>query len=260
MKRNTQHLYESIIDNIDKELKYMLNEQIDEQTADFDPKKICNKILKSPDNVTEDEIHYMNTLSNIANVGSNRIYLDKIVKFYSEKFPNDSMNWLNVSQITDMSKLFSGANPTNTNKYNGDISKWNVSNVINMSELFLCSVFNNDISHWNVSKVENMERMFECSKFDQDISQWDVSSVTTMLGMFKDSEFDQDISQWDISSVQNMSWMFDNSEFDHDISNWDMIFVKNLIGVFKNSILSERNKPKYLRYEKKHPKVNKRTV
>ena len=51
-----------------------------------------------------------------------------------------------------------------------------------------------------------------------------------------------------------MSWMFDNSEFDHDISNWDMIFVKNLIGVFKNSILSERNKPKYLRYEKKTSK------
>ena len=48
-------------------------------------------------------------------------------------------------------------------KFNGDISKWNVSKVENMSSMFAHSDFNKDISKWNVSKVEHMSCMFtEC--------------------------------------------------------------------------------------------------
>jgi surface protein len=40
--------------------------------------------------------------------------------------------------------------------FNGDISKWNVSNVKNMNGMFYSCDFNKDISKWNVSKVEDM--------------------------------------------------------------------------------------------------------
>lgn len=39
-------------------------------------------------------------------------------------------------------------------RFNEDISRWNVSNVTNMDEMFYgADVFNGDISRWDVSKV-----------------------------------------------------------------------------------------------------------
>ena len=56
--------------------------------------------------------------------------LEIIVDFYSGSFPEMSMNWLDVSGITDMNTIFCN------HKYNGDISHWDVSNVINMTKTF----------------------------------------------------------------------------------------------------------------------------
>ena len=71
------------------------------------------------------------------------------------------------------------------NKFNGDISKWDVSSVKNMDHMFFNSQFNGDISKWNVSNVKNMDYMFAFSKFNQDISKWDVLRALTMENMFK---------------------------------------------------------------------------
>ena len=45
--------------------------------------------------------------------------------------------------------------------FNGDISRWDVSSVKDMSNMFWsASSFNGDISKWDVSRVINMNRMF----------------------------------------------------------------------------------------------------
>ena len=137
--------------------------------------------------ITEDEIKELNGLTSIVKVRNND-ELMTIVDFYSKNYPKDSLNWLDVSRITEMTKLFQYTD------YTGDISKWDVSMVENMSRMFMHSKFDNDISQWDVSNVKNMSQMFFHSIFNQDISQWDVSNVTDMEAMFNISFFDKDIS------------------------------------------------------------------
>ena len=140
------------------------------------------------------------------------------------------LNILDVSRVTDMSKLFA-----DHKKFNGNISNWNTSKVTNMSNIFANSQFTKDISQWDVSKVTNMKQMFKNSKFDGDISQWDVSRVTNMSRMFQSSNFNSDINSWNVSSVININKMFSQSKFNSDVSNWDVSRVKKMKDVFKGS-------------------------
>ena len=137
-----------------------------------------------------------------------------IKKEIKEKGLNCDLNHIDTSEIKDMSFLF--ANHTEGygfGNFNGDISKWDVSNVKTMKSMFEKSYFNQPINDWNVSSVENMSFMFLWTKeFNQPLDKWNVSNVKHMTGMFQGARipFNQDISMWKINSNCNTSGMFDN--------------------------------------------------
>jgi surface protein len=117
-------------------------------------------------------------------------------------------------------------------KFNGDISRWDVSNVTDMSYMFYESQFNRDISGWDVSNVTNMNDMFNGSKFNRDISKWNVSGVKDTSDMFSGSKFNCDISGWNVSNVTYMYNMFAYSEFNGDVSGWNVSNVTDMSGMF----------------------------
>ena len=158
-----------------------------------------------------------------------------------------SLNHIDVSRITDMSYLF-GDNLINIGynleKFNGNISRWNVSNVINMEGMFLHNVdFNRDISKWDVSNVKNMEAMFcDAELFNQPIGDWDVSNVTNMSSMFCHAHsFNHPIGNWNVSNVDDMGSIFyEANSFNQDLSKWKF---KTKPHMFYNCPIKEEYKP-----------------
>ena len=166
------------------------------------------KILETPINkLSEDDKFFIKSMKdNMPPFKVNtKEELENIISQATKLFGNKcDLNWIDVSSITDMSSLFAGNKRKRTfNLFNGDISKWDVSNVINMKEMFTGSEFNGDISNWDVSNVTDMDYMFQQSKFNKDISSWNVSNVMSMNSMFAYSDFNKDISNWNIQLTCN---------------------------------------------------------
>ncbi len=153
-----------------------------------------------------------------------KVFNDRFLR----KFNGNIARW-DVSNVTDMNRMFWGTS------FNGDISGWKVDKVEDMESMFSTSSFNGDISGWKVDKVKNMRGMFYKSKFNGDISNWNVSNVTDMGGMFHASSFNGDISRWDVSNVTDMSSMFHTSSFRGDISGWDVSNVTDMSNMFINT-------------------------
>ena len=148
----------------------------------------------------------------------------------ASKFNGDLSRW-DVSSVTNMGNMFFGAA-----QFNGNISSWDVSNVTNMGNMLRSTSFNQDISSWNVSNVVLMNQLFmNTTSFNQDISSWNVSKVTNMAAMFNGaSGFNQNLSSWNTSSVSLMHFMFQGAtNFNGDISGWDVSSVTNMSFMFR---------------------------
>ncbi len=158
---------------------------------------------------------------------------------------NQSIDHWDVSSVTNMRAMFYAATV-----FNQSLDAWDISNVTNTHRMFYgASSFDQDIGAWDVSSVTNMQDMFYgASSFDQDIGLWDVSSVTTMVNMFKNAtSFNQDVGSWDVSNVLGTSFMFEGAgSFDQDLGNWVLTNVFQLDAMFDGANLSVANYDAFL--------------
>ena len=147
--------------------------------------------------------------------------------------------------ITNLSDLFVGSTSMN----DPNVSKWDVSNVTNMSGMFrkadwmggpqpAAPTFNQQLNDWDVSNVTNMQRMFQSNPvFNQPLDNWKTENVTNMSMMFKDaSKFDQPLNSWNVSNVTNMNMMFMGAgEFNKPLNGWDTRNVTNMATMFTDA-------------------------
>jgi hypothetical protein len=171
-----------------------------------------------------------NISSTYAPVLSNVDRMDNM--FYGSAFNGDLSGW-DFSSVIDMKNMFESSS------FNQPMIGWNTSNVVDMSRMFFDSDFNNTIDI-DTSSLERMDYMFAYCDFNSSLSSFDTSNVVSMRYVFWYSKyFDQDISSWDTSSVEDMTGMFyaglNKGVFNQDISSWDVSNVKDMGYMFYGS-------------------------
>nr|WP_307908073.1 BspA family leucine-rich repeat surface protein [Mycoplasmopsis bovis] len=102
--------------------------------------------------------------------------------------------------------------------------------------------FNQDISKWNTSNVTDMTSMFwDATNFNQNLNSWDVKKVISMQNMFSGTQkFNSALDKWEPKSLRSVYGMFANSKFNKSLKSWERHFPKKLLNAqyFKrNAIL-----------------------
>ena len=169
-----------------------------------------------------------------------------------------NFNDIDVSRMTTFYNggVFNGTGIFQNTKFEYiDVSEWDVSNIINMSDMFaVCNKLKSigDISNWDISNIKYMPGMFYgCKNLKSvgDLSNWDVSNVIDIGSMFFDcSKLKSigDISNWNISNIKYMNHTFCNCEqlkSVGDLSDWNVSNVENINSMFDYSGIT--NTPKW---------------
>lgn len=169
----------------------------------------------------------------------------------------DGLNNLDTSNTANMNNMFDGLTKLKT----VDLSQLNVSNAVNISNIFSNSGLESvDVADWDVRNVKYASSILANSQIKSlDISNWQVDSLIsamsmfavapnlTSLKMFKDFKniesvngmFFQsniknlDASGWNMSNVKDASVMFAGASIETlDASNWNLSNVSGLTGMF----------------------------
>ena len=220
---------------------YLINNKLDDKLFELEDQKLCSaKDLQEGCTI---QPHDKGQLIRI------------IKKTCDLKGWDCDLNFIDTSKITDMDCLFAaddiGFN-LGLEKFNGDISKWNTSNVTNMSFMFAGTKnFNQPINTWNTSNVRDMRGMFQgADSFNQPLDNWNVSNVTDMSDMFCYAKsFNQPLNNWNISSnIQEMYSMFFHADsFNQSLNRWivpsncDFDDMLSLANSFKSELPDFKN-------------------
>ncbi len=120
-----------------------------------------------------------------------------------------------------------------------DLSKLDVSQIINMSDVFIFSKFNGDISSWNMSSVTDMSYMFYNAEAFQNKYNYGKPPLPDETNDIKEwfNNNREKMKEIDIKYIKNIH----GKEIDDFFSNITDIYSTNRIGLHEN-LLTECNK------------------
>ena len=193
---------------------------------------------------------------------SNLFFLSKIKEINLDTW--DTSNVTNMSLMFDSSEAeklnISNLNTKNVRSMNGmfsnlstsgfkdlDLSKWDTSNVTDISRMFTLNYSTEkiNVSNWDTSKITKMEDAFSGThnlKEIKGIENWNTSNVKTIHNMFAYSENlkSLNLSKWNTSNVEDMSELFLGAEglAYLNIENWDTGKVESFDNIFSNTALT----------------------
>lgn len=144
-----------------------------------------------------------------------------------------------TSNVINMSNMFNNSKATDIK----NLDKIDTSNVTNMSNMFAYTVAKVlDVSKFNTSKVIDMSSMFDNSNATVlNVSSFNTSKVTDMSRMFASTKATSlNLKNFNTSNVVNMREMFfDSSASALDLSSFGTSKVTNMRGMFyKSSAIS----------------------
>jgi len=122
-----------------------------------------------------------------------------------------------------------------------DLRKWDVTNVEDMSDMFLNARFGNVLfgDDWEVERVADMSGMFQNVSITDTLTNfqnWNVRNVVNMDRMFYNAPLGfsgEGLGDWDVSSVRSAEYMFAGAlAFNENLSNWDTSSLRNARGMF----------------------------
>lgn len=142
--KNTIHHYSLNINY--SQTSYIDSDLKNNETRNFDifVKETPNGLIVTVNNIAKDKNHLIELIKKEMKINGNSC----------------NLNHLDVSHITDMSNLF-GQKRNDIFQFNGNISSWDVSNVDDMTKMFVRSKFNKDISKWKPYQLVDMDYMFD---------------------------------------------------------------------------------------------------
>lgn len=232
-------LYNIIMCNISKEIKYVLNEEIQNfDVSEYD--NDSNDIVDRSD--IGDIIYKYRPKSN------KELRLIVSTKIKENEFGNKNIYFPNLqdidtSQITDMSWIFSSILNTLRKPVHLDLSTWDTSNVTNMSYMFAesKSLVELNLSGWDTSNVCDMSNMFyNCRSLKTlDLLNLDTSSVENMSYMFGFCMAlnEVDLLNFNTSNVKKMDSMFGHcrSLNSLDVSHFNMDNIQSYKSIFEDT-------------------------
>lgn len=201
---------------------------IDASCSDYDGTSLCSLFYNLKD---------LTSITGLNNLGASNV-TDMSRMFSGCKLlPSIELNGLNTSKVTNMYEMFAYCE----NLTSIDVSPLNTSEVTDMTAMFwACNKLATFTfgGSFDTSKVQNMYGMFlGCDMTTIDLSTFDTSNVTNMLELFQACQklTSIDLSSFNTSKVTNMCQMFFNCSLLSSITfgpNFVLDSAENIMNMF----------------------------
>lgn len=180
--------------------------------------------------------------------------LEKVIQAFNNTESEIDLNWLDVSNLTDFTRIFQ-----KLKNVKFDCSEWDTSNVKKFNYVFAFCTKTTVINagNWTFDSAKELDGMFYTCKANIEIDgeQWNTGNVETMRNMFSGcgSKLLIHANRLDISGCIDFNSMFKNTKYVIsselpfpiiDLSEWCISNQCDIDNMFEDSNIPQNLKPK----------------